>query len=286
MKYKFSFSCDSDIVGYCMDVRGLNAETVIEYKDKKCNEIELVDFYVCDEYLRKMNESKLFIEEECSIDVLNNDGRSIGSYDFFVRKRIKYNDLNQVENGKNLSLLAPLSSVAVGNEIKIWDMWRESRPKAINEWVSLNDEDRIAWGNITRKYRSSEKWHNDERYENVVGGVYHIDGSNITTFESFFCALGEAMNGPGGYYGFDHLNLIDCLTGGFRVCRPFKLIWKNSSVAMKSLTKEEWENYGRRRVKMYNKIFQDYSYRKRNRSFFSEILEIFIEYGVTVVLEP
>jgi hypothetical protein len=31
--------------------------------------------------------------------------------------------------------------------------------------------------------------------------VYHLDGRHITNLDAFFCAIGEAINGPGGWFG-------------------------------------------------------------------------------------
>ncbi len=45
--------------------------------------------------------------------------------------------------------------------------------------------------------------------------LYVIDGAQVTSLESFWKALGEAVNGPGGYFGESLDGLEDCLHGGF-----------------------------------------------------------------------
>ncbi|OOM15891.1 barstar family protein [Clostridium saccharobutylicum] len=286
MKYKFSFRCDYELVGYCMDVIGLNADTVIVYNNEECHKVELIDFQVCEEYLEHLRESKSELGESCTIDVLDNEGISIGEYRVYVQKYIKYSGLSEMEKHNNLTLICLLNSAAVGNEIRLWDKWRCTKPNKKNEWVALSNEDRMAWLNIAMKYYISDKRVCNEPYKNIIGGTYYLDGSNITTYESFFCAFGEAMNGPGGYYGFNDSNILDCLTGGFRVCSPFKLIWKNSTVALENLTKSEWQNKIRRNKELYLRIFKDYTHSEPNHSFFSEIIEILIKHGVTIELEP
>ncbi|MGW5848765.1 barstar family protein [Streptomyces sp. NPDC055254] len=69
----------------------------------------------------------------------------------------------------------------------------------------------------------------DSRYE------FALDGANIRDLASFYCAIGEAMNGPGGYYGANLAALDDCLFGGSGPAAPFRLRWHNSEVAMRSL---------------------------------------------------
>lgn len=286
MEYKFSFTCDYELVGYFMDIVGLNADVSVMYDKEEFHNIQLINFEICDDYLKYLKDSKSNFGGSCVIHVLDNEGISIGEYSVYMKKYMKYSDLKEIKKHDTLTLICSLSFTAVGNEIRLWDKWRYSKPNKKSEWVTLSDEDRIAWLNIVMKYHSSYKRSFYTPYENISGGTYYLDGINITTYESFFCALGEAMNGPGGYYGFDELNLIDCLTGGFRACCPFKLIWKNSTVALKNLTKEEWENYIKRKEEQYLDVVEDESDWKPNHSFFYEIIEILIEHGVTVELEP
>lgn len=47
--------------------------------------------------------------------------------------------------------------------------------------------------------------------------------------------MGEAINGPGGYFGWNHGALIDCLRGGWGAANPFRLIWHHSEVARRRL---------------------------------------------------
>ena len=45
--------------------------------------------------------------------------------------------------------------------------------------------------------------------------VYGIDGSRIGSLEDFWFVMGEAVNGPGGYFGRNLDAFNDCLRGGF-----------------------------------------------------------------------
>lgn len=45
--------------------------------------------------------------------------------------------------------------------------------------------------------------------------VYGIDGRRIWSLEDFWLAMGEAVNGPGGYFGRNLNAFNDCLRGGF-----------------------------------------------------------------------
>ncbi|WP_410812260.1 barstar family protein [Micromonospora sp. 067-2] len=74
--------------------------------------------------------------------------------------------------------------------------------------------------------------------------TYDLDGRFVTDIEGFYCAIGEAINGPGGYFGWNLDALDDCLGGGFGARTPFLLVWHNSAVAREHLV----AGYDRRRL--------------------------------------
>ncbi|WP_331724428.1 barstar family protein (plasmid) [Streptomyces longwoodensis] len=45
--------------------------------------------------------------------------------------------------------------------------------------------------------------------------IYVLDGKQIRTLGDFWRAIGEAINGPGGYFGRNLDAFADCLSGGF-----------------------------------------------------------------------
>ncbi|SEN98542.1 barstar family protein [Actinacidiphila rubida] len=45
--------------------------------------------------------------------------------------------------------------------------------------------------------------------------IYVLDGTQIRTLEDFWRGIGEAINGPGGYFGRNLDAFADCLRGGF-----------------------------------------------------------------------
>ncbi|UGT65268.1 barstar family protein [Nocardia asteroides] len=65
-----------------------------------------------------------------------------------------------------------------------------------------------------------------------------MDGRFITDRNGFFCAIGEAVNGPGGYFGSDLDGLADCLRGGFGAAPPFALTWLGFDLSERHLSFE------------------------------------------------
>ncbi|MCP2258998.1 Barstar (barnase inhibitor) [Streptoalloteichus tenebrarius] len=52
------------------------------------------------------------------------------------------------------------------------------------------------------------------REKDSFGGVYQMDGRNITVRGGLYCAPGETLRGPGGYFGSTLDAFKDCLSGG------------------------------------------------------------------------
>lgn len=71
--------------------------------------------------------------------------------------------------------------------------------------------------------------------------VYVLDGTRIKTLEDFWRVVGEAVNGPGGYFGRNLDALNDCLRGGFGTPDDddFQFQWRNHAVSRECLGYEE-----------------------------------------------
>jgi hypothetical protein len=65
-----------------------------------------------------------------------------------------------------------------------------------------------------------------------------VDGRFVTDEPSMYLAIGEAINGPGGYFGADPDGLADCLSGGFGAAVPFALEWTSSDTARETVGTE------------------------------------------------
>ena len=57
-----------------------------------------------------------------------------------------------------------------------------------------------------------------------VAVVYIIDGRQVGNLEDFWRVMGEAVNGPGGYFGSNLDAFNDCLCGGFGTPRTM-ILW-------------------------------------------------------------
>jgi RNAse (barnase) inhibitor barstar len=112
----------------------------------------------------------------------------------------------------------------------LWQEWAVGRPKTMNRWTALPVGRREAWLEVASMYSALDS--------RPVGSrsTVELDGTNIVDPASFFCAIGEAVNGPGGYFGSTLDALNDCLQTGYGVTNPVTLYWKNSGIALEGLS--------------------------------------------------
>ncbi|MGW0757935.1 barstar family protein [Streptomyces sp. NPDC002814] len=115
--------------------------------------------------------------------------------------------------------------VAAGS---IWRRWASGDPLRKGEWVEYPVESHDSWlhvvqnswfetGHVARKYGAEE--------------VCVIDGREILGESSFYCALGESVNGPGGYFGSTLDGLADCLVSSRGGGSRFEVWWEHYSDA-------------------------------------------------------
>jgi RNAse (barnase) inhibitor barstar len=101
-------------------------------------------------------------------------------------------------------------------------------PSSLNEWYHLDERNRKLWLNAAsnRFFARSDFMPSEAR-----GRVVVIDGMVTDTLLGFYCAIGEAVNGLGGYFGCNMNAFDDCLYGGFGLERPYTIVWKNCQEA-------------------------------------------------------
>ncbi|MGK5643322.1 barstar family protein, partial [Streptomyces sp. URMC 126] len=79
-----------------------------------------------------------------------------------------------------------------------WHLRRTGRLDRLGLWHRLDRAGRHGWLSaalIHHGFRSVP--------DRPPDTVYCLDGRHITDVDGFYCALGEAVNGPGGYFGWN-----------------------------------------------------------------------------------
>ncbi|MFI0452943.1 barstar family protein [Actinomadura sp. 6N118] len=166
-------------------------------------------------------------QDVTELEVLGRDESVLGRYLFFV-SHAKF-----VPEGLFVSAFMG-GHPPLPEEEEIWEVHRSGGPTSLNLWASYGRWGRRAWTQVAlrRHVRSDETDRPD-------GATFELDGTFVTESAGFFCAMGEAVNGPGGYYGIGLDSLSDCLCGGYGTAGRFTLAWNDFEVARRAWTPGE-----------------------------------------------
>lgn len=194
-------------------------------------------------------------------ELLDGAGATMGSY--FVNE-VTVVDVEPSVRGEglvDLTMTLWCENALAGAE-QVWDLIRTGQLNRTGMWHELAPEDRHAWLSValwSREYQRHGK------PDAPAGQVFTLDGRHIADRDTFYCAIGEAINGPGGYFGWNLDALDDCLCGGWGATTPFTLHWDSSAEARARLA--ERVAVGDHEVALFDLL-----------------LEIFEERGVSVIL--
>ncbi|WP_406349155.1 barstar family protein [Streptomyces sp. NBC_00144] len=140
----------------------------------------------------------------------------------------------------------------------VWERWLAGPPDTLGAWNSLDSRLRRSWLRLVRDRAR-------QRLDRPAGHAYELDGRHITDEAGLYLALGEAVNGPGGYFGGCLTALDDCLRDTFGYTAPATLLWRNTATARAYLS-QALEADG------------------RPYDLFSEVLNVLAEGGMHVTL--
>ncbi|MFB7495121.1 barstar family protein [Streptomyces sp. NPDC056161] len=117
---------------------------------------------------------------------------------------------------------------------RIWQRWAAGGgPVESGEWARVPAAWQESWLHVVQT-----SWFTTGRRATryLGGGTVVLDGSLITGRDAFYCALGEAVNGPRGYFGSNLDALFDCLrTARADGTAPFDLVWREQAASRAAL---------------------------------------------------
>jgi RNAse (barnase) inhibitor barstar len=171
-------------------------------------------------------------------------------------------------------------------------------------FVGMNDEWNGGWGRLDADLKAEA----DKEIDRLLHGPahrtiaampthgvqYQIDGIRITTLEDFYDAIGEAVNGPGGYFGRNLDALNDCLRGGFGTPddEDITFVWTDSEHARRNLGYPETIRQLELRLARCHPTNRDHVRAELDRAAHGEgptvfdwIIEIFQDQQVTLTLQ-
>ncbi|MEV5011214.1 barstar family protein [Streptomyces sp. NPDC056159] len=114
----------------------------------------------------------------------------------------------------------------------VWVQWLAGPPETLGAWTGLDTRRRVAWLDVVQE-RACRR----PRRDQPAGRAYELDGRHITDVPGLYLALGEAVNGSGGYFGGCLAALDDCLRGMFGYTAPGTLLWRDAGIAREHLSR-------------------------------------------------
>jgi RNAse (barnase) inhibitor barstar len=194
--------------------------------------LESHDILILGSPLRPLNVGDVLSDME--LRVVDLHGNSIGSYYIGrvgIRSVIEV-DEDSSHEGFVVTFYGLASPYVAAGEI--WRRWASGVPIRLGEWSSWSGELHRSWLHVVQTAWFA-KGLEPRRY--ATGAICRIDGLQILNEASFYCALGDAVNGAGGYFGSNLDALDDCLKSSLGAGVPFELLWDNFAIAQKRMGK-------------------------------------------------
>lgn len=174
--------------------------------------------------VKNINQFSLELDYKCDYGIILIDNQEIIKKVYFTNPV----ELEKV-NGNSLDMQAYLFGASKG-VIKAWTTYFFNGVKEYNLWKNLKPSERQGWLELAMSCQTID-------FEDLKT-IIEIDGLDIKCYDDFYCTIGEALNGPGGYFGRNLNALADCIySPEFGTKKLQKVVWKNSKKCRWALKK-------------------------------------------------
>jgi len=162
------------------------------------------------------------------VEVLDARGRVMGDYDAWDAR------VTITKDSPDALLTAYVGTLPSVAAEWVRETWRAAMPTERNLWAALPVGQREAWTEVaqTVHFRAMR-----QPYPALAHEI-ELDGQHVHDLASFFCAIGEAVNGPGGYCGSSLVGMSDLLHHAERpTAQQPRLVWRDLAVAESGLAR-------------------------------------------------
>lgn len=162
-----------------------------------------------------------------SIDIhlLDADGRSMGKYSAW--------GVELARVGEDLHRISGVTAILADRDAEpVWELWRRGGPARKGLWAEVPAGRRRGWLEVValNAFATGRAIRAAVPVSEIV-----LDGTDVVDLASFYLAIGEAVNGPGGYFGWNLDALSDCLGGRWGSIPAPKIVWRDFAVARSAL---------------------------------------------------
>lgn len=224
---------DDDPLGEFDGVSGLSREAVETIDGERRNRIDLrrgVPLGRLERWVAGRRSRKDRQLGNVYLNILGSDRAPIGAY-FLTFAEPHAVSAPSSDGLVDVTLLGFLPAPARPEALDVWERWAKAVPRTVGEWRGLSSPERWGWIEAARLHSATRA----RDAARPSGSGLELDGTSITDYPGFFCAIGECVNGPAGYFGADLDGLRDTLRGGFGIVPPFTLRWNDAEVARRHL---------------------------------------------------
>jgi RNAse (barnase) inhibitor barstar len=184
--------------------------------------------------LDPQNDPRQTYFHDVELQVIDPQGESIGAYYIGGAQIIEVRPSERIGADVDISFFGFTYPFPYAG--KIWRRWRQGRPSTEGEWRRLPVEWHDSWLHVVQTAwfdigKEATRYNPTDRYV--------VDGAHAADIAGFYCALGEAINGPGGYFGANIAGMIDCLVFATATEPPFELVWRNVGHSEETLGRAE-----------------------------------------------
>jgi hypothetical protein len=161
------------------------------------------------------------------LEVLHEQGRTLGDYALWDTR------LTVPSGAAQASLTASIGTLPHAGAQWAWDQWRAGRPASPNLWAALPVGQREGWLEVTQIIALRE---HSTPYPALTEQI-DLDGNHIDDLASLFCALGDAVAGPGGWCASSVGGLADLLQYAPRAAARPRLVWHGLAAGDRALAR-------------------------------------------------
>lgn len=180
--------------------------------------------------VRQVNEAERKVEDAI-LEIMGSRQEKIGEY--YVGRAVR-GEIKPLEGGAPSTVTYRIFNgrCEYPEAERVWRRWASGVELEQGEWFQWPSSYREAWLHVVQNswfasHRRAARYCSSE--------IVYLDGVKVTEKPGFYCALGEATNGPGGYYGSNRDGLVDCLSSEYGERLPLKIVWQDYRTSRNSL---------------------------------------------------